>query len=67
MSKKVVVATIEWDPEAEEGHEWCVQVSEMGRGMLATLSDFELRVCAAEVSLVVGHALEMPPSPETLR
>jgi hypothetical protein len=59
-----IVATITYDEEAPQNSEWHVEVSELGRGMLATLTDFELKVVATEISLHVRRQIEMPPSPQ---
>ena len=58
-----VIAEISFDAEAPEWSEWTISINELGRGMLATLTDFELRVCAAELAIRVRNAVEMPPSP----
>lgn len=63
MSKQVI-AVITYDPEAEEWSEWSVDLSPIGIGMLAILTDFELKVVAAEVGMRVRKQFEMPPSPE---
>jgi hypothetical protein len=60
---KVIVATIAYDIDAKEGKEWDVEVSDLGKGMLSLLTDFELKVCAAEASMCLRRVLEMPPSP----
>lgn len=62
---EVLVATISYDTDAKEGDEFSVGISELGCRMLATLTDFELRVVAAELGLRVRHAIEMPPSPKS--
>lgn len=58
-----VIATITYDADAPENHEYAVNISELGRGMLATLTDLELKVVATELSIHVRRAIEMPPSP----
>lgn len=61
---KHVIAEIAYDPEAPEDQEWTIALNELGRGMLATLTDFELKVCATEIGIRVRNAFEMPPSPQ---
>lgn len=58
-----IIAVIAYNPDAPEGHEVRVALTDICKGMLATLTDFELKVFATEVSLVVRKRLEMPPSP----
>ena len=61
---KHVIAEIAYDPEAAEYQEWTITINELGKGMLATLNDFELKVCATEIGIRTRRAFEMPPSPE---
>ncbi len=58
MSEPIPVAVLSYDPEAPEDCEMTVQISETAAGFLATLSDFELKVFAAEAALRVRRALE---------
>lgn len=60
---EVAIAVIFYNPEAPEGEEMSVKLSATAVGFLSTLTDFELKVIAAEASLRVRRALEMPPSP----
>lgn len=57
------VATLFYNVRAPDGKEWTVDITEIGAGMLSTLTDFELKVCAHEAGIVLRNALEMPPSP----
>ena len=61
---KHVIAVIAYDPEAIEDGEWTITINELGKELLATLTDFELRVCATEIGIRTRRAFEMPPSPK---
>ncbi len=61
---KYPIAIITYDPDAPEGCEMEVLIPAMATEFLSILTDFELRVVAAEASLRVRKALEMPPSPK---
>lgn len=60
----IPVAVLYYDPEAPDGCEMSVRLSELSVGFLATLTDFELKVIAAEAGLRMRRALEIPPSPD---
>lgn len=60
----VPIAVVFYDPEAPKDHEMSVALTELVVGFLATLTDFELKVIAAEAGLRVRKAFEMPPSPK---
>lgn len=59
----ITFATISYDADAPNDCEMNVTVTEVGKSMLSQLTDFELRVFAAEASLRVRKRIEMPPSP----
>ena len=59
----IPVAVVFYDPEAPEGCEMSVALTKLSVAFLATLTDFELKVVAAEAGLRVRRAFEMPPSP----
>ncbi len=63
IGSAIPVALLCYDPEAPENSEMSVRLSNVAAGFLATLTDFELRVFAAEAGLRIQRALEMPPSP----
>lgn len=54
---------ITYNPDAPDGEQIKVVITDKCAGMLSTLTDFELKVFAAEVSLVVRQRFELPPSP----
>ena len=62
-SSAIPVAIILFDPTAPEDCEMSVRLTPLAVGFLATLTDFELKVMAAEAGLRVRRAIEMPPSP----
>jgi hypothetical protein len=59
----IPLAVVFYNPEAPEDCEMSVVLTELAVGCLSTLTDFELKVIAAEAGLRVRRALEMPPSP----
>jgi len=59
----IPIAVLFYDPEAPEDCEMSVRVEQIAVGFLATLTDFELKVIAAEAGLRVRRALELPQSP----
>lgn len=63
FKKSKILALIAYDVEAPDGRQIQVALTDLAAGMLSTLTDFELKVFAAETSLIVRHAFEMPPSP----
>lgn len=63
FKKSNMLAVIAYDTEAPEGQQIQVALTDLAAGMLSTLTDFELKVFAAETGLIVKHAFEMPPSP----
>lgn len=62
IGNQKAIGVILFDPD-REGEEWSVEMTDLGRGCFATLTDFELKVCAVEIGLIVQRAVEMPPSP----
>ena len=63
MGVRHVIAEISYDPEAVDDKEWVIDINELGKGMLATLTDFELEVCAAEIGIRVRNRFRLSPSP----
>lgn len=65
MSTWHPLAAIEFSADTDDnGLEYRLIVPERVLTTLASLTDFELKVMAAEVSIIVRNALEMPPSPK---
>lgn len=63
LQKKHLLAVIAYDVDAPDGEQIRVALTDTAAGMLSTLTDFELKVFAAEAGLIVRRAFEMPPSP----
>lgn len=62
--RRVPIAVMFWDPDAPEDQELSVVVSPTGAGVMATLTDMELKVFAVEASLLLRKTFELPPSPK---
>jgi hypothetical protein len=62
---KYKVAEIFFDPDAPEYQEWTVEITEFAREFLSAMTDFELKIVAAEAGIHVRKTIEMPPSPKT--
>lgn len=62
--KSHILAVIAYDTGAPDDQRIQVALTDIAAGMLNTLTDFELKVFAAEAGLIVQRAFEMPPSPE---
>ncbi len=60
---KIPVAVLYYDTEAGQDLAMSVGLSKLSIEFMATLTDFELKVFAAEAGLRMSRALEMPPSP----
>ena len=58
-----IIVVIAYNPDAPDGHEIRVALTDLCKGMLSTLTDFELKVFATEVGLLVCKRIEMPSSP----
>ena|SRR6185503_14937759 len=65
LGSAVPFAVLFFDPEAPTDFEFSVRLTDVAVGALATLTDFDLKVMAAEAGLRMRRALEMPPSPHT--
>jgi len=62
----LILAMIYYDTEAPDGQEIGVVLTESGKRVCSTLTDFELSVLAVEAGLMVRKKFEMPPSPKTI-